>query len=70
MDNLTNAMKLGKEPAFILDEISKLKTEREALDQQIRVEEYTHPIITEKQVRFFMEQFRTGDINDPKYRKA
>lgn len=35
---------------------------------QIEIEVYPKPTINE--VRFFMERFRKGDINDPKYRQA
>ena len=50
--------------------ISQKKRERSELEQQILVETSSHPTPTVNEVRFFLIQFRKGDVNDLKYRQA
>ena len=50
--------------------ISQKKRERNELEQQILVETSSHPAPTVNEVRFFLNQFRKGDVNDLKYRQA
>ena len=54
----------------IAERISQKKRERGELEQQILVETSSHPTPTVNEVRFFLNQFRKGDVNDLKYRQA
>ena len=55
---------------MIAERISQKKRERNELEQQILVETSSHPTPTVNEVRFFLNQFRKGDVNDLKYRQA
>lgn len=55
---------------MIAERISQKKRERNELEQQILVETSSHPTPTVNKVRFFLNQFRKGDVNDLKYRRA
>ena len=55
---------------MIAERISQKKRERSELEQQILVETSSHPTPTVNEVRFFLNQFRKGDVNDLKYRQA
>ena len=37
---------------------------------QLLVETTQHPVPSVRDIRFFLSQFRKGDINDPKYRQG
>ena len=67
--NLLAALKQGKAANVLLDEIEKLNQERTELEKQLVLEETRRPHITQEQVKFFMERFVRGDIDDVKYRK-
>ena len=58
--------------ACIAERISQKKRERNELEQQILLRTPPppppHPPVNE--VRFFLNQFRKGDVNDLKYRQA
>ena len=55
---------------MIAERISQKKRERNELEQQILLETSSHPTPTVNEVRFFLNQFRKGDVNDLKYRQA
>ena len=55
---------------MIAERISQKKREHNELEQQILVETASHPTPTVNEVRFFLNQFRKGDVNDLKYRQA
>ncbi len=67
-------MYLTQHFSFILiprgEAISQKKREHNELEQQILVETSSHPTPTVNEVRFFLNQFRKGDVNDLKYRQA
>ena len=48
---------------------SPLKKERDELSTQLLLETAQYPVPSIKDIRFFLNQFRKGDINDPKYRQ-
>ena len=52
---------------IIYAEIEKKQAEKKELEEQLTLEMVQHPQITVEQVKFFMEQFKNGDINDMKY---
>ena len=49
---------------------SPLKKERDELSTQLLLETAQYPVPSIKDIRFFLNQFRKGDINDPKYRQG
>ena len=55
---------------MIAERISQKKREHNELEQQILVETSSHPTPTVNEVRFFLNQFRKGNVNDLKYRQA
>ncbi len=54
----------------IAERISQKKNERKEIERLILVEEASHPMPTLQEVRFFLNQFKRGDINNEKYRQA
>lgn len=69
-ENLFKALESGQIVDVIAERISQKKRERNELEQQILVETSSHPTPTVNEVRFFLNQFRKGDVNDLKYRQA
>ena len=69
-ENLFKALESGQIVDVIAERISQKKRERGELEQQILVETSSHPTPTVNEVRFFLNQFRKGDVNDLKYRQA
>lgn len=69
-ENLFKALESGQIVDVIAERISQKKRERNELEQQILVETSSHPTPTVNEVRFFLNQFRKGDVNDLKYRRA
>lgn len=54
----------------ISERITQKKKEHVDLEKQILLENVQHPMPTINEIRFFMEQFKKGDVNDMKYRQA
>ncbi len=69
-DNLIKALEAGKAVDIIAAQIEKRQKEHKQLEAQIAKEEINFPVVTVPQVKFFLEQFRCGDINDIKYRQS
>ena len=69
-ENLLKALESGQIVDVIAERISQKKRERSELEQQILVETSSHPTLTVNEVRFFLNQFRKGAVNDLKYRQA
>jgi len=69
-ENLFKALEGGQIVDVIAERISQKKREHNELEQQILVETSSHPTPTVNEVRFFLNQFRKGDVNDIKYRQA
>ena len=69
-ENLFKALESGQIVDVIAERISQKKRERNELEQQILVETSSHPTPTVNEVRFFLNQFRKGDVNDLEYRRA
>lgn len=69
-ENLFKALESGQIVDVIAERISQKKRERNELEQQILLETSSHPTPTVNEVRFFLNQFRKGDVNDLKYRQA
>ena len=69
-ENLFKALENGQIVDVIAERISQKKREHNELEQQILVETSSHPTPTVNEVRFFLNQFRKGNVNDLKYRQA
>lgn len=70
MENLLKALESGQAIDIITERITQKKKERDELSTQLLLETAQHPVPTTKEIRFFLNQFRKGDINDPKYRQG
>ncbi len=69
-ENLFKALESGQLVDVIAERITQKREERKELEQQIAIEEAKHMVPTINEVKFFLNQFRKGDINDMKYRQA
>ncbi len=70
MENLLKALENGQIVDVLAERIAKKKKEQVELEQQILVEEAQHPAPTVNEVRFFLSQFRKGNVDDTKYRRG
>ena len=64
------ALESGQAVEIIAERITQKKKEHDELSYQLLVETTQHPIPSVRDIRFFLSQFRKGDINDPKYRQG
>ena len=69
-DNLLRALESGQAVDVITERIAQKKKEHDELSYQLQVDMSQHPVPSMKDIRFFLNQFRKGDINDPKYRQG
>ena len=69
-ENLIKALEQGEITDIITDRIKQKKKEQEELEKEIAQEKIKYPVLTIQEVKFFMQQFKKGDVNDLKYRKA
>jgi site-specific DNA recombinase len=69
-ENLLKALESGQIIDVLTERISQKQKERADLEHQIMVEETQHPAPTINEIRFFLSQFKRGDIDDPKYRRG
>ena len=53
----------------IFEEMVKIDEEHARIENQIQIEEAKRVSLDEMEVKFFLKQIRSGDINDIKYRK-
>ena len=67
--NLLKALESGQAVEIIAERIAQKKKEHEELEWQLRCDAARHPMPSAREIRFFLNQFRKGDINDPKYRQ-
>lgn len=68
--NLLKVLESGKISDLIITRIEEKKKEKEKLEKQIRIEEMKIPNITEEKVIKFLQYFRSGDVDDIKYRRS
>lgn len=68
--NLLKALESGQVVDIIAERITQKKNEYNELSLQLLTETTQHPVPSMKDIRFFLNQFRKGDINDPKYRQG
>ena len=68
--NLLKALETGKAADIITAQLEKRQQEHNQLSAEIAKEEISYPVVTLPQVKFFLEQFRKGNINDLKYRQS
>ena len=69
-ENLLKALESVQIVDIIAGRIAEKKKAHTEIEQQIYLENIQHPTPIINEVRFFMEQFKKGDINDIKYRQA
>ncbi len=67
---MIKAIESGQAADVITARIAQKKKEHTDLEKQILIESTQHPIPSIQDVRFFLSQFKKGDINDAKYRQA
>lgn len=70
MDNLLKALESGQAVDIIAERITQKKQEHDELSRQLLLETSKYHVPSVKEIRFFLNQFRKGDINDPKYRQG
>ena len=68
--NLVKALEAGQAVDIISAQLAKRQAERKEFEKQLADEKIQHPMLTVPQVKFFMERFKNGNVNDMKYRKA
>ncbi len=69
-ENLLKALDSGQIVDVIAERITLKKKEHAELTYQIHIETERYSAPTFEEVCFFLERFKHGDINDPKYRQA
>ena len=69
-ENLLKALESGQLIDILAERISQKKKEHDDLERQIFMEKTQNTVPTVNEIRFFLNQFRKGDINDAKYRQA
>ena len=67
-ENLLKALATGQVVDIIADRITHEEKEHDEHSLQLLLEISQHPVPSMEGIRFFLNQFRKGDINDPKYR--
>lgn len=70
--NLFNSLKICEIDSVrksIFEEIAKIEEEHKNIEQQIQIENSKMVNLDEKQVKFFLKQIRSGEVNNIKYRK-
>ena len=70
IENLIKALEQGNAADLITKRIQEKRNELEEIEKQIFKEQQNQFILTEAQIRFFLESLKNGDINDLKYRKV
>lgn len=69
-ENLLKALESGQAVDIIAERITQKKKEHDELSRQLLLETSKYHVPSMKDIRFFLNQFRKGDINDLKYRRA
>ena len=69
-ENLLKALESGQIADVLTERILQKKNEHTELERMILEESASHPMPTVQEVRFFLNQFRKGNVNDEKYRQA
>ena len=69
-ENLLKALESGQIADVLTERILQKKNEHTELERMILEESASHPTPTVQEVRFFLNQFRKGNVNDEKYRQA
>lgn len=67
-ENLLKTLENGQAVDIIADRITHEEKEHDEHSLQLLLEISQHPVPSMEGIRFFLNQFRKGDINDPKYR--
>lgn len=62
--NLLDAIKQGKAQDILLEELDKVQATQKDIEREIARENSKFPLMTVDKVKFFMERFVKGDVND------
>jgi len=68
--NLVKSLEAGRVADIIYAQIEKRQMEKVDLEAQLARERIQTPILKYEQIKFFLERFTDGDINDVAYRQA
>lgn len=69
IENLMKALELGQEADLLLARISENRQKKDDIEQQIAKEEYANQALSEPEIIFFLNDLKSGNIDDDKYRK-
>lgn len=61
---MLDAIKQGKAQDILLEELDKVQATQKDLEREIARENSKFPLMTVDKVKFFMERFVKGDVND------
>ena len=67
--NILTALKSGKAQEILLEELDALSRQKKDIEQEFARESIKYPILTVDKVKFFMEQFINGDVNNFYFRE-
>lgn len=70
INNLLKIIEKGNISDLIIERISQKKNEKEDIEKKITIEKMKKPILTHEKIVEFLKLFKSGDINDLKYRKS
>ena len=68
--NLIKAIESGKAVDVLTAQIEKRQIERVDLETQLAKEKMVRPVLSYNDVRFFLNKFKNGDVNDYAFRIA
>ena len=68
--NLIKAIETGKAVDVLSEQIEKRQAERSELEIQLAKEKMSRPVLTQDEVLFFLERFKSGNANDITFRTA
>jgi DNA invertase Pin-like site-specific DNA recombinase len=69
-ENLLKAIESGEHMDLLSERITQKKQERAELEKTLTREQWEKTEIDENEIEFFLERLKSGDENDPKYKRA
>lgn len=67
--NLMRAIEDGLYTPTTKKRLQELEQQQADIDSRISAQTYSRPSLTREHIQFFLESFRSGDVNDPDYRR-
>ena len=68
--NLVKSLEAGRASDVIFSQIEKRQAEKTDLEAQLAKEKIQAPLLKYEQIKYFLDRFTKGDINDNEYRQA